>query len=89
MPAHLKNEIGNTYGKLFVIRQAESRKGRSFWVCLCTCGNEKEISANALRTGSTISCGCEHRGQTPSPLTPPNILAKRRKWYESIKNLPY
>ena len=53
----LKNEIGNRYGKLTVLRQAASRNHRAYWVCQCDCGNLCEISGTNLRLGQT-SCGC-------------------------------
>lgn len=83
----LKNEIGNEYGKLTVLLRAKNKDGRPQWLCACSCGGSKVISGNSLRQGRTMSCGCEKRGRTPSPLTPPHILAKRRAWYQSIKYL--
>lgn len=31
---------------------------RRYWHCLCDCGNETYISASALKSGRTKSCGC-------------------------------
>lgn len=89
MPALLKNEIGNEYGKLTVIKRAPNKGGKTRWICKCSCGSgiKKDISANALRTGRTISCGCERRGKQPSSYTPPKILAQRRAWYETVRYL--
>ena len=27
-------------------------------MCQCECGNQKEISAEAMKRGNTMSCGC-------------------------------
>lgn len=64
--ASIKNEIGNTYGFLKVIRQATleeiPRKDRTgiYWNCTCLkCGRENVIIfGDYLRNGDTKSCGC-------------------------------
>ena len=62
MPAKL-NLIGQTFGKLKVIAEAESiihpcghTARRS--VCLCDCGTESIVLNGNLRSGITRSCGC-------------------------------
>ena len=58
--AHLKNEIGNKYGKLTVLyRVSDVRKGEARWHCICDCGNECDVSGVHLRNGSVQSCGCK------------------------------
>jgi len=57
------NLLGETFNRLFVIDEAETRidnkgKRRTYWTCKCVCGNIKEIDTNALRRGVTKSCGC-------------------------------
>ena len=53
---------GNRYGKLVVIKRAESRKigsrMRTFWECRCDCGNTVEVCGEHLKAGHTKSCGC-------------------------------
>lgn len=46
------------FGKLTVLSQSESRKGKRRWLCLCECGNEIVVSTSDLRCGNTKSCGC-------------------------------
>jgi len=54
-----KNEIGNKYGKLTVIRQGNiTKSGMVKWVCDCDCGNITEVVGYSLRKGITTSCGC-------------------------------
>jgi len=57
------DETGNKYGRLIVIKQAETQhhpNGRttSMWLCQCDCGKTKVVSGESLRRGNTISCGC-------------------------------
>lgn len=49
---------GERFGKLLVLRRADSRNGKTRWLCRCDCGNEKEVAAQALKSGKTKSCGC-------------------------------
>lgn len=48
---------GKRYGKLTVLHRVDKRGKNSAWYCKCDCGNEKEISAVALKRGQK-SCGC-------------------------------
>lgn len=49
-----------TFGKLTVIsRLPNTALGRSVWLCACSCGKQKTIVGQSLRTGATKSCGCE------------------------------
>ena len=54
----LKSEIGNQYGRLTVVRRAASVKGKTLWVCQCSCGELHETSGDNLRRGKVKSCGC-------------------------------
>ena len=31
------------FGKLTAIQRAPSRSGKTYWLCKCECGNEKEV----------------------------------------------
>ncbi len=58
-----KNLIGQRFGKLVVIAEAEpniSPKGyrRVQWLCECDCGNTCKVMDNSLKAGYTKSCGC-------------------------------
>lgn len=60
----LKDLVGNKIGKLTVVERGHDviyRDGRkrAQWVCLCECGNKKEVSAEYLRQSKCPSCGCE------------------------------
>lgn len=51
---------GKRFGRWTVIEKTKERDawGRIIWKCKCDCGNEKGLSSQNLRFGSTKSCGC-------------------------------
>lgn len=49
------NLIGQKFGKLLVIGKSDKK---SFWKCLCDCGNEKIVYSSSLYSGASKSCGC-------------------------------
>lgn len=51
---------GKKFGRLLVIRQAESTQHGVKWECLCTCGKTITVQGSNLRNGHTKSCGCYH-----------------------------
>lgn len=53
------NLIGQTYGRLTVIGEANRPYGNSiWWACRCVCGKTASVSSWQLRSGKTRSCGC-------------------------------
>ena len=48
--------IGNIFGKWTVLERSKRRRS---WSCLCECGNTKDVWDTNLRTGSSVSCGCD------------------------------
>ena len=57
---------GRTFGKLTVLKRAKDRVSPSgthsvMWRCRCECGKITEVSANALKDGRQITCGCSHK----------------------------
>ena len=65
----MKNELGNTYGRLTVIDFAGTKPtnhGKSclaMWKCSCECGGTVVVNGHDLRRGNTTSCGCFKREQ--------------------------
>lgn len=54
-----KDETGNVYGRLTVLKRAKNRKATNYyWECICTCGKKVEVYGTSLRTSNTSSCGC-------------------------------
>lgn len=54
----MENLIGQKFGKLVVVSQADSKSGRRMWNCLCECGRTTTASTYLLKSGHTKSCGC-------------------------------
>lgn len=58
-----KDETGNCYGTLRVLRFYGSTKQGAAWLCRCDperggCGTEVAVLGVKLRNGNTRSCGC-------------------------------
>lgn len=54
----LEDLTGQTFGKLTVMYRAANKNGRVTWHCKCSCGTEIDVTANNLKSGHTLSCGC-------------------------------
>jgi len=58
----IKNQImnitGKKFGNLLVIDFAYKKDSRSYWNCICDCGNSKIICGNTITSGLVKSCGC-------------------------------
>jgi hypothetical protein len=57
----MKEEIGNKYGWLVVIKRngtSTKRFKRALWLCRCKCGKMAIVDGTTLRTGGKKSCGC-------------------------------
>ena len=50
---------GNIYGDLKVLEFAHTKRGKAFWRCRCSCGNEVIYESYPLRNGQFKTCGCE------------------------------
>lgn len=57
--------VGKKFGRLTVIKRVENVNPSKF-LCICECGNKKDISSSCLRKGFTRSCGCLNRELTIS-----------------------
>ena len=49
---------GQRFGYLKVLKRDFSKKGGTYWICQCDCGNITSILSTSLKKGSTTSCGC-------------------------------
>ena len=67
MRGHLAEDLtGKRFGYLTVIERAKDRVSytgtvkhiRTYWLCKCDCGTEKEVRSSHLKSGRIISCGC-------------------------------
>lgn len=57
----MNNMIGREFGRLKVVRQAESKNKKLAWECLCSCGETVVKVGTDLRKGKIKSCGCLKR----------------------------
>lgn len=55
---------GVRFGK-WVANRRLMRGRHTYWSCRCDCGNELEIRLDALRNGTSGSCGCTKRRMPP------------------------
>lgn len=60
--------VGHRYGSLKVLSEAPTRqepsRSRTYWHCVCDCGEMLEVSVSNLRGGQVLTCGCS-RGLLP------------------------
>ena len=65
LPARVKDETGNVYGKLTVIAFSHAENRKSYWKCLCKCGRIVIARGNELRAGLKRCCpwGCASQAQ--------------------------
>lgn len=60
---HLSDITGRRFSRLVALCATDKRNtgGSVIWKCRCDCGNEVEISYNALMYGNMKSCGCQKK----------------------------
>lgn len=53
---------GQSFGFWEVLSQLaeKTKNGQIKWRCRCSCGTEREITSNSLRSCNSTSCGCNH-----------------------------
>lgn len=64
------NITGQRFGKLVALSKANSRSGKTYWLCQCDCGNQKEIQTSHLVNGLIQSCGCINKSKNPDKIQP-------------------
>ena len=59
MPRKFQDLSGNKYGRLLVLEHShQDDNGKTFFKCMCDCGNIKIAHRRGLLSGDTKSCGC-------------------------------
>lgn len=81
--------IGNTYGKLTVLSHDHSDGYKKYYLCKCTCGNEKVILRSNLLAGYTKSCGCLQKERTSQARKLPDGYRHLHSVFESMKSRCY
>lgn len=55
---NFKDITGQRFGRLIAVsRSGATKQGSVIWLCVCDCGNQKNVSSAAL-SQKTKSCGC-------------------------------
>jgi len=52
------------FGALVVQKQAETRNRKTYWECLCDCGNTIETRSDTLKSGRAQSCGAKCKNKS-------------------------
>ena len=45
-------------------RGADDANGKPMWLCVCKCGTSREVHGANLRSGKSVSCGCDRDSKT-------------------------
>lgn len=61
--------VGQHFGRLTVVGQAETKNGHRYWQCHCDCGGENVVIHGNLKRGSVQSCGCLRKEVTTRRMT--------------------
>lgn len=82
MAAMLQNDLtGKKFGQLTVLKRATPIGEKPIkWLCKCSCGNQKVIDGNSLKTGNTKTCG--HRYDKPRYLVRKHSNRLYHTWSE-------
>lgn len=55
----VKDLTGQKYGRLTVLYKLHNyHKQKTYYLCVCECGNLTEVRGTSLSSGDSKSCGC-------------------------------
>lgn len=80
---------GKRYGRLTVIERgpdADTKRNRIRWKCICDCGNKVMVRPGDLKRGNTKSCGCYWREQHQETRKLPMDTAFKHAIWQRIKS---
>ena len=69
------NISGQKFGRLTALQPSFIKNRRTFWLCSCECGKQKNIAVSQLMNGKSKSCGC-YRKEVSSKLTGERLRGK-------------
>lgn len=84
------NLIGQKFGKLLVLEKDinfSKEQKKTYWKCLCDCGNIKTVYHTCLTSGDTSSCGClKSKGENSieTILKENNIQYVKEYWFKDL-----
>lgn len=68
--AKCKDLSGKKFGRLTVLyRIYNHNRTKTYWLCICDCGNLREVRSDALIGGVTKSCGCLQKEKVKQNMT--------------------
>ncbi|NMF18607.1 hypothetical protein HF883_10285 [Cloacibacillus porcorum] len=74
--------VGERYGKLIIESFSHrDKRGKTYVLCLCDCGNRKVIRLDHLKSGLIQSCSCIRRERAIAQLTTHGLLRKYPQLY--------
>lgn len=85
----VKDLTGNVYGELTVIefagRTTNLKQNKTVWTCQCSCGVTKNILAQSLTRGLTVSCGHINRKKSAERMRERSTThgASNENWFPS------
>lgn len=85
---------GQKYNKLTLLFPTKpavfnGRKHGFYYMCLCECGNQKEIWSNSVVSGKTKSCGCLNKSKPSNNITHHKSNTKLYHIYKGMKSRCY
>ncbi len=79
------DETGRRHGMWLVLSKVVDRGPKSYWLCRCDCGAEREVDSWAMRYGKSQSCGCTTPYKVRCALRHPEGQAARNQALCGIK----
>lgn len=78
----LENLSGCRFGRWLVTDTHERRNKRTYWECVCDCGQTRFVLAQNLKNGESVSCGCFNR-----ELASKRLIEHNSKGYDTKERL--
>lgn len=78
--------VGQVFGRLYVkLRVQNDKKGNSYWLTECDCGNDVVVKGVSLRSKHTSSCGCASGKIVSEKLTKQFNVGERVGYFTIIR----
>lgn len=84
-----KDISGQKFGRLTALYRLHNTKGRTKWLCVCECGNLKEVYLDNLRSNKTKSCGCYNKDSIFKNTTHKMTHTRLYRIWANMKNRCY
>lgn len=52
---------GQRFSRWKILSKSPRKERCAYWLCVCDCGNQKEVSSQSLKLGDSTSCGCRQK----------------------------